>query len=137
MFQEYWNQKEGGILAIPTSVENEIRQVLIQRDREGHGRNDGGGNFQILERVVCVSKEHMVTLSEDGMKKLYQGLDQADGQLGEGKWRVFVANIWGCLMGQITERERVIECVCELGTMFNDDVQMGLDTVCVKRTGQT
>ena len=46
---------EGGeILAIPTRIENEIRQGLIHCDQEGHGRNDGGGNVQILERAVCV-----------------------------------------------------------------------------------
>ena len=36
----------------------------------------------------------------------------------------FVENIWGCLLKQITEK------VYELRTMFNEDVQMKLDTVC-------
>ena len=92
------------ILAIPTRVENEFRQVVIQCGQGGHGRNGGDGHVQILERVVCVSKEQMIKLAENGMKKLQQGTDQAERQIEEEKWRVFVENIWGCLLNQITEK---------------------------------
>ena len=77
------------ILAIPTRVENEFRQAIIQRDQGGHGRNGGGDHVQILERVVCVSEEQMITLAENGMEKLQQGTDQAERQIEGEKWRVF------------------------------------------------
>ena len=49
------SEAEGGeISAIPTRIENEFRQVIIQRDQGGRGRNGGGGgHVQILERAVC------------------------------------------------------------------------------------
>ena len=123
---------EGGeILAIPTRIENEFTQVIIQCDQGEHGRNGGGDHVQIIERVACVSKVQMITLSENGMKKLQQCTDYAERQIEEEKWRVFVGNIWGCLMNRITEK------VCELRTMFNEDVQMKLEPVCVKCTGWT
>ena len=52
-----------------------------------------------------------------------QGVDQAERQIAEEKWRVVVENVWGCLMNRITEK------VCELRITFNEDVQMGLDPV--------
>ena len=45
----------------------------------------------------------MLTLAENGTQKLQKGLDQAGRKLAEEKWRVFVENIWGCLVNQITE----------------------------------
>jgi len=74
-------EEGGGILAIPTRIENEFRQVIIQCDQGGHGRNGGGRHVRIIERVVCVSKEQMVTLSGNGMGKLQQGTDQAGRQI--------------------------------------------------------
>ena len=67
--------------------------MIIQCDQGGHGRNGGGDHVQILERAVCVSKEQMITLSENGMGKLQQGTDRADRQIAEEEWRVFVENI--------------------------------------------
>ena len=112
------------ILAIPTRVESELRQSILQYGQWAHDRSDGGDNAQILERVVCVSKEQMITLAENGMVGIQQDVDQAERKIEEQKWRVFVENIWGCLMNQITEK------VWELRTMFNEDVQVKLDTVC-------
>ena len=63
--------------------------MLIQRDQEGNGRNDGGGNVQILERAVCVGKDQMITLAENGMKKLQQGIDQAERHSAEEKMACF------------------------------------------------
>ena len=62
-----WRLEGEEILAIPTGIENEIRQALIHRDQEGHGRDAGGDNVQIVEKVVCVSKEQMITLAGNGM----------------------------------------------------------------------
>ena len=67
----------------------------------------------------------MITLEENGMGGIQQGVDHAERQIEEEKWRVYVENIWECLMNQITEK------VYELRAMFNDGVQMKLDTVCV------
>ena len=71
------------ILAIPTRIESELRQVILQCGQGTHGRSDGGDNVQILERVVCISKEQMITLSENGMKKIQQGVVQAERQIAE------------------------------------------------------
>ena len=118
------------ILAIPTRIESELRQVILQRGQGTHDRSDGGDNVQILERVAFVSKEQMITLAEDGMEK-YSNVQIKQRQIAEEKWRVFVENVWGYLMNQITEK------VSELRTMFNEDVQMKLDTACVNCIGWT
>jgi len=110
------------ILAIPTRIESELRQAILHCGQGSHGRSDGGDNVQIPERAVCVSKEQMVSLAENGMGELQKGVDHAERQIEEEKWRVFVENIKGCLMNQITEK------VYELRTMFNEDVQIKRDT---------
>ena len=72
------------ILATPTRIESELRQVISQRGPGTHDRSDGGDTVQILERVVCVSKEQMIALAEDGMEKIQQAVDQAERQIAEG-----------------------------------------------------
>ena len=42
------------ILAIPNKLDMEIKQVLQQRNKDGHDQSDNVDNVQILERMVCV-----------------------------------------------------------------------------------
>ena len=72
------------ISTIPIRIENEPRQAISQRGQGTHERSDGRGNVQIIERVVCVSKEQMIALAEDGMEKIQQAVDQAERQIAEG-----------------------------------------------------
>ena len=95
-------EKGGGeVLAIPRRIESELGQVIVQCGRGIHDRRTGGGNVQILdlETMARVSKEQMITLSQDGMGKILQELDQAKRQKEEEKWRMFVESVWGMFVG--------------------------------------
>ena len=71
--------------------------MVVKRGRGIHDRRAGGDNVQILEieTMVRVSKEQMVTLSQDAMwGKILQELDQGKRRKAEGKWRLFVESAW-------------------------------------------
>ena len=97
--------------------------MIVQRGRRIHNKEVGGGNVQILETLARGSKEQLITLSHDGLEKIQQELDQAKREREVEKWRVFVENVWGCLLNRITEG------VNEISTMFGDNVQRVLDMV--------
>ena len=80
-----------GILAIPNKLDIEVKQVLQQCKQDGH--DQGVGNVQILERVVCGGSNQMITLAEGGVAKLQQCVNQAERLKGEENgmyfWRIF------------------------------------------------
>ena len=119
--------KEGGeVLAIPVRIECELGQVIVQFGRGIHDRITDCDNVQILETMMRVSREQMITLSQNGMEKIQRELDQAERQRAEEKCGVLVESVWGCLRSHITEK------VSEIRAMFNEDVQMRLYMVCVR-----
>ena len=88
-------EKEGGeVLAMPLRIEGELGQVVVQRGRGIRDRDIGGDNVQILETMVRVSKEQLITLSQVGLGEIQQELDQAKRKREEEKWRAFVENEW-------------------------------------------
>ena len=65
-----------GILAIPNKSDIEIKQASQQRKQDGH--DQGVGDVQILERVVRERRNQMIALSEGGMMKLQQCVNQVE-----------------------------------------------------------
>ena len=109
------------ILAIPSRLDIEIKQVSQHRNRDGNDQSDSGDNVQILGRMVRVGKDQMITLAEGGMVKLQQFVNQVGRLKAEAKWHVFLGNIWGCLQNHITEKMQ------DVRSLVNEDVGRKLD----------
>ena len=66
----------------------------------------------------------MITLDECGMVKLQKCKSGRERMKAEAKWHLFLENIWGCVMNQITEKMQ------EMRSLVNEDVQGKLDGMC-------
>ena len=75
MLRDYWKGKDGGILAIPARIESELGQAIVQCGREARDGSAGGGNVQILESMVRLGREQVITVEKAGMGRINQGLD--------------------------------------------------------------
>ena len=68
------------MLAIPSRLYIEIKQVVQHWNQDGHGQNDNVGNVQILERMVRGGKNETIALYEGGLMKLQQCVNQVARQ---------------------------------------------------------
>ena len=68
------------MLAIPSRLYIEIKQVVQHWNQDGHGQNDNFDNVQIIERMVCGGKKEMIALAEGGLMKLQQCVNQVERQ---------------------------------------------------------
>ena len=66
------------MIAIPNGLNKEVTQILQQRKKDVRDQKINAGNVQILERMVGGCKKQMITLTEDGMRKMQKCGDQAE-----------------------------------------------------------
>ena len=74
------------MLAIPNGPDQGIAQIIQQWKQGEHDQEANVDNVQILERMATECKNQMITLTEEGSKKLQQWENQAEqgqGRSGE------------------------------------------------------
>ena len=69
-------------------------------------------------------KNQMITLTEEGAKKLRQCENQAESERTGQKRQVFLNAAWGAIREQITER------IQEMGTYIDQDVRGKMNGMC-------
>ena len=99
--------KEEGkeITATPARLDQQVIEIIQKWKRDIHEEDTGNGNVQILGDMVGGCKKQLITVAEEGGRKMQRCDNQEEqGEAGR-KWQDFARIVWDTIHGQITERE--------------------------------
>ena len=92
-------------MEIPGLLDKQVIEIIQQWKQDIRDQDTSNGIVQIPESMVGECKNQLITVSEEGVRKLHRCNSQAEQEGAGRKWQEFPTASWDTIHGEITERE--------------------------------